>query len=95
MKSVPKTCLERKPTYKTVYLLGKAINLHAISRVTDISPAQLSRILSGRCDPSLSYAARIADALSMSLGDFVEALQERRIADVLEQSGIGDIQAVA
>jgi len=72
--AVSADCIERRPTTQSVYLMGRAVNLSAISRSQGIDPSHLSRIFSGRRNPSIKYARKIASALGLRLDEFLDAL---------------------
>lgn len=69
-----KGCIEARPTSQTVYMGSVPINLSAISRLQKIDRAYLSRIFSGKQEPTLRVARKIAMALEMGPEDFLKAI---------------------
>lgn len=54
------------------------LNRNGIARAVGVDPAHVSRILSGKANPSLSLASRIAEHLGITLDDFWELLKDSR-----------------
>ena len=52
--------------------------INEIARRTGTNSAHISRIFSGKRQPSLQLAVRIADVIGMSLSDFWNLLQKRQ-----------------
>lgn len=77
----PKAFLVEKPNRLSTVFAGKTISLKAISRAQGIDMSYLSRIFSGKREPTLHHTKIIAAALGMGIEDFLEAL-DRRIAEV-------------
>lgn len=81
MANGPVSCIEPKPSRKTVYLNGVPISLQQLMRASDVDEGQISRILSGKRDPaevSLGQHLRLAAALGMCLDDLIDAIYTRR-----------------
>ena len=81
MANGPVSCIEPKPSKKTVYLNGVPISLMQLMRASDVDEGQISRILSGKRDPaevSLGQHLRLAAALGMNLEDLLDAIYTRR-----------------
>lgn len=80
--TIPVRCLERHPTSQTVWFAGQAINLQAIadSFSPPLGHSYLSYIFSGKRQPSVSVARKIALALGMQLQAFLEQLEKERVA---------------
>ena len=72
------TIAARKTTRPIVVLRGKIINVSATARRLDINQAYLSKILSGKRNPSLSILISIAKVLSFGIEDLLEAIEDRR-----------------
>lgn len=72
----PTGCLERNPDSATVKLAGKHINMAAIARSQDIDRSYLSRILSGKREPTIPVAKKIAAALGLGLEELLEAIEQ-------------------
>lgn len=62
----------------------KFINLTYLSIETGISLAMISYVISGRRDPSIRTAHKIAKALGMSIGGFLEALEFEKKKLIIE-----------
>jgi transcriptional regulator with XRE-family HTH domain len=73
----PTQCLAPEITPQTVYLAGVPINLAQISREHGLDHSYLSRIFAGKQNPSIKTSRRIAAALGMHVGEFIEALVEK------------------
>ncbi len=74
----PSGCIEIKPTAQTVYLGGKPINVSAIARTQHIDQSYLSRILAGKCVPTIPIAQKIAAVVGLSLEQLLDAIQDRK-----------------
>jgi len=72
----PTKCLERRPTTQSVYFRGEFINLSCIAVTARISVSALSMIFSGRRKPRVASAKKIAEAIGMNRGEFLDALDE-------------------
>lgn len=70
----PTACLQDRRTPRPVMFAGEAISLSKISRHTGVNVSLLSKIFSGRRQPTLDSARRIAVALGMRLDEFLEAV---------------------
>lgn len=78
---IPTHHLESKPTSQSVKFAGVYINLTDLAVCHELDHSYLSRIFSGdRPDPSVSYSRKVAAALGMELGAFLEALKQKREA---------------
>jgi transcriptional regulator with XRE-family HTH domain len=62
---------------KVVTFGGEEINLSQISRDTGISVSHLSRIFSGKRDPSVPNAKKISQVLDVSLDCLIEGLPKK------------------
>lgn len=51
-----------------------AINRREIARLVDMSPSSIGRILSGKRQPSVLAARKIAHALDLSVDEFLKLL---------------------
>lgn len=71
----PSLCLVKKPTGQSVLFAGQYINLHQLAADTGYDRSYLSRVFSGKRQPSLKAAALLASALAMSMDGFVSALE--------------------
>ncbi len=58
---------------KSVRFNGRPINLRRLSEDSGISLSHVSRILSGKRDPSLSVLIRLGGALGMTPDEFLAA----------------------
>jgi transcriptional regulator with XRE-family HTH domain len=74
----PISCLEHKPTHKTIRLGGRYISLTLIEREMGLDHGYVSYIFSGKRIPSIPYAEKLADALGMTLDDLLWAIRQRR-----------------
>src|SRR6266853_6987886 len=74
----PRYCIEPNPTRQTIRFAGEYINQAAIARSQDIHTSLVSRILSGKREPSLASARKISMALGMTIDDFLSALGKHR-----------------
>ncbi|MFZ0980956.1 MAG: helix-turn-helix transcriptional regulator [Candidatus Acidiferrales bacterium] len=87
--SAPSMCLEPRPKPNSVQFSGQFINLSHLGFRTGITVSHLSMIFGGKRQPSLKNAKKIADALAMAPGQFIEALDEhvsvKKIATLLRQ----------
>jgi transcriptional regulator with XRE-family HTH domain len=72
----PKKCLEHKPTSQTIIFCDEFISLTSIAFMTNISVSSVSMIFSGKREPSLKAAEKIAKALGMGLEEFLKGLKE-------------------
>ena len=63
------------------------------ARRTGISPAHISKILSGKRNPSLTAAALIANAWKMSLDELYCILVERQQQAAIAQPSVPYVQA--
>lgn len=77
MVSRPTDCIVAKPNGLSVKFGGVPISLSAICRLTDIDLSHLSRIFSGKRQPSTKASRRIAEALEMTLEDFLDTLDSQ------------------
>jgi Helix-turn-helix len=57
-----------------VYFAGEYISVIMVAMFSGISKAFISKVFSGKKNPTLAYCIRLADALDMDLGEFVKAL---------------------
>jgi transcriptional regulator with XRE-family HTH domain len=78
MKRPTGQCIEREPNKASVKFCSRFINLSEIARTQGLQPATVSRIFSGIRMPSLQSAIKIADALEMTVDNFLGALAEHR-----------------
>lgn len=81
MANGPVSCIESRPTTRTVYLNGVPINTMQLMRASGVDQGQISRILSGKRDPaevSLGQHMRLAAALGMGIDDLLDAIYARR-----------------
>ena len=76
MSRVPNGCLEPYPTTQSVLFCGWFINLSHISLHTGIGLSSVSRVFSGKRQPTLKNTKKIAEALKMSIEDFILALED-------------------
>lgn len=76
----PTRCLQTRPNRKTVYFAGQPINLCAITVYFDGLPfdhSYLSLIFQGKRRPRAIFAQKLAEALGMDFGAFVDAQEEK------------------
>ena len=76
-RSGPKSinsCYVLSPNKQTLPFAGRFINLSEISRRQGIDPSSLSRIFSGRREPTLPQIRKISSALEMQIQEFLDAL---------------------
>jgi AraC-like DNA-binding protein len=74
--NVPQRCIDYSPTGRTVLFCGKSISLSAVARHAGMSRSAVSMIFSGKREPSLNAAKRIADALNMNFSAFARKLRK-------------------
>ena len=67
-----------EPFNQYIELGGRYINLSALARDKGFTRAYLTKIFNSRAVPSIAYATLIADALLMTLPEFLLALDQRR-----------------
>jgi transcriptional regulator with XRE-family HTH domain len=72
----PTTCIQPNPTASSIWFGRTWINLSEVSKVTGLHHSYFSHILAGRKNPTLNALSKIAYALSLSTGEFVELLEE-------------------
>ena len=72
--SKPTGCLATKPTEQSVLFCHEFINLSQLARLTHISVSGLSLVFSGKRQPSVKNARKMAAALETDLGDFLKEL---------------------
>ena len=72
----PIYCLVDKPDSRSVIFMDTAINLSHISYRTGITVACLCNTFSGKTQPSIKTAKRIAYAIGMGIGPFLKALDK-------------------
>lgn len=70
--STPKFCVERRPTKRSVKFANQYINQSKLAAKTGLNQGNISRILTGRQDPSLEYARTLSIGLGMDLADFLK-----------------------
>jgi len=66
--------LVEKPNAQTIRFAGKFISLSEIGRQTDLDPSYLSRIFSGKREPTLACVRKVSKALCMNVQAFLDAL---------------------
>jgi transcriptional regulator with XRE-family HTH domain len=72
----PTGCLWKRPIHgQTVYLAGVAINVSEIARLKNMDQAYVSRIVSGKQQPSLKAARAISEALGMTIDQLLTNIQ--------------------
>lgn len=77
----PKAYIEDSPTLgRSVLFGGRYINVSHIAEAEHLDLSHLSRVISGRRDPSLPYLKRLAQILGMTPGDVITAIEERRLS---------------
>lgn len=62
---------------KAVEFLDQRYNLKVIAAKASLDPSYISRVLSGKRDPSLSTVRKICRAMGVSLDEFVAGLDLR------------------
>lgn len=67
-------CIEHRPSSQSVFFDGFFISLSAIALKTGMSVGGLSYIFSGKYNPSVKSAKKIAKAMGCEVGDFLKAL---------------------
>jgi len=76
--ALPTRCLVEHPSPQSVDFAGTHINLKQLARATGMDHSYLSRCFNGvRPLPSIESCRSLADALGMTLIDFIEALEAR------------------
>lgn len=93
---VPLSYIERHPTTQSIMLGGRYINLSAISRDLEIDQSYLSKIFSGKRDPTIAHLRKLTAALRVTIDELLEAIEERKsdlarvenTADALGLSGL-------
>lgn len=78
MGNRPQFYITGKPQGHSVWLAGVCIDLTAIAHETGLGHGYLSRVLSGKSNPSVPYLRRLADILGMSIDSLLTAIDERR-----------------
>lgn len=76
--SVTSPCIERHPTSQSVLFGDQFINLSLLAKESKLSVSMISKVFACKITPSLPSAIRIAAALHMDVGRFIEALQLMR-----------------
>jgi transcriptional regulator with XRE-family HTH domain len=71
----PRAYMMDSPTAQSVSFAGHFINLSEIARVEGLNSSYLSRIFSGERNPTIPLARRLANALKMDIGEFIEELE--------------------
>jgi transcriptional regulator with XRE-family HTH domain len=66
--------IEQAPNPQTKLFADKPINLSALARSANCSASHLSRVFTGKVNPSLQLAKVLALCLSMSVDEFVSNL---------------------
>src|ERR1019366_270912 len=74
------TVIDGTPRIACTGFMGRNINVSAIARAQGINQSYLSLIFQGKRTPSIAHARKICSALGMSLDDFLEGIDERRVA---------------
>lgn len=72
----PHRCLERKPSTQSVLFANEFINLSHLSLMSGVSVSFLSYVFSGKRQPSINTAKKIARALNMEFAHFISALEK-------------------
>lgn len=75
---ISKKFLQAKPNAYSVKFGGAYLNLREIARRLECDHGHLSRVFNSRRGPSLQMAQRLAEALGMSVDDFLTALRARK-----------------
>lgn len=71
------SCILPAPTKQSTFFGGKPISQAAIARAANIDKGYLSRVLLGKQNPSIKVAVKIAQALEMTLPQFISILEEK------------------
>lgn len=71
-------CIEKHPTTQSVQLLGRYINLSALSRATGLTPSHLSRVVRGQRTPSVPVLFAMAEALGINMEELAAALRKKK-----------------
>lgn len=74
----PPSFIVRNPKCQNYKFAGRYLNLKLLAKHLGINHGYMSRIMSGERTPSVAYALLIANALHLSLDEFVEAVRERK-----------------
>lgn len=83
----PTQCIQHNPSKKnkTITFGGCFINIHEIERDHGLNPGYVSRILSGKANPTAAYLKKLSAALGMSITNLLTAIDERS-QEMLENS---------
>lgn len=74
----PRGCLSDKVDTHTVRLGGRYISLIKLHLETDYHRAHLSKVLSGRVEPSVQCARKIKEALQLtSIDELLDLIEDR------------------
>lgn len=75
----PTQCIQSKPDKKhhPISLSGVYINLQQIERDHGLDPGYVSRILSGKANPTRDYLTKLAAALGMTVSNLLISIDER------------------
>lgn len=71
-------CIEKNPNAQSVRFNGNFINLSELHRLTGVDLGYLSKIMSGKRQPSLKVSRLIALELGIGLEEFLKAIDNRK-----------------
>lgn len=77
---LPNKFIALNPNPQTVFFAGQYIRMLDIARHARIDPTHLSLILSGKRDPTMKIACKLALLWGMSLDGFMDSIKKRKEA---------------